>query len=361
MPVRNCTLLTRRNLLTTAASAAAASVIGGIAKPYLSRAGRPAAHHPRHPIRRRLASIPAWSGRAPTGPRACWSKSRPPTASTTSAARSRSTRCRRATSPPRRCSRISRRVRTSSIASGSRTLASPTILQRSAGRPLPHRAERAALGLVCLVGRHRGPRLGHRRVARRHAHLRDHAAPAPGLLHPLRRQHLRRLPDPAELEAAERRNLAQPRHRREVARRQHARRLPRQLQIQSARREPAARSTPRSRCSRNGTITRSPTTGGQARSRPDYANANASLLAARGRRAFCEYMPMRQTLAETGRIYRKISYGPLLDIFLLDMRSYRGPNDHGRDETFNPACQILGPAQTEWLKRELAARTRPGR
>ena len=89
--------------------------------------------------------------------------------------------------------------------------------------------------------------------------------------------------------------------------------------------------------------------------RADYGNANASLLAARGRRAFCEYMPMRQTQADIGRIYRKISYGPLLDIFLLDMRSYRGPNDHGKDATFNPACQILGPEQTQWLKRELAA------
>ncbi len=28
--------------------------------------------------------------------------------------------------------------------------------------------------------------------------------------------------------------------------------------------------------------------------------------------------------AEPGRIYRKIPYGPLLDVFLLDMRSYRG-------------------------------------
>ena len=29
---------------------------------------------------------------------------------------------------------------------------------------------------------------------------------------------------------------------------------------------------------------------------------------------------------EPGRVYRKISYGPLLDIFFLDLRSYRGPN-----------------------------------
>ena len=37
------------------------------------------------------------------------------------------------------------------------------------------------------------------------------------------------------------------------------------------------------------------------------------------------------------------------------MRSYRGGNDHLRDETINPACRILGTAQLEWLKRELAA------
>jgi len=88
--------------------------------------------------------------------------------------------------------------------------------------------------------------------------------------------------------------------------------------------------------------------------RDDYRNTNASLLAARGRRAFCEYLPMRQTLADMGRIYRKISYGPLLDVFLLDMRSYRGGNDHASDAK-QAASGILGRAQVEWLKHELAA------
>jgi len=91
--------------------------------------------------------------------------------------------------------------------------------------------------------------------------------------------------------------------------------------------------------------------------RPDYANVNASLLAARGRRAFCEYMPVRHTLAETGRVYRKIAYGPMLDLFLLDMRSYRGPNESRRDATFGPDCQFLGKAQAAWLKRSLAGST----
>jgi alkaline phosphatase D len=87
--------------------------------------------------------------------------------------------------------------------------------------------------------------------------------------------------------------------------------------------------------------------------RGDYSNTNASLLAAHGRRAFCEYMPVRQTQAETGRIYRKISYGPLLDVFLLDMRSYRGPNDKSGGTAMTPECRILGAVQCEWLKREL--------
>ena len=30
-------------------------------------------------------------------------------------------------------------------------------------------------------------------------------------------------------------------------------------------------------------------------------------------------MPTRQTSAEPGRVYRKIAYGPLLDVFLIDM------------------------------------------
>jgi alkaline phosphatase D len=79
-----------------------------------------------------------------------------------------------------------------------------------------------------------------------------------------------------------------------------------------------------------------------------YAEKSILKLAARGCRAFHEFMPMRETLAEAGRIYRKIAYGPLLDVFLLDMRSSRGP--HGAEES----TEILGPTQLAWLKRELA-------
>ena len=33
----------------------------------------------------------------------------------------------------------------------------------------------------------------------------------------------------------------------------------------------------------------------------------------------------------------QVSYGPLLDIFMLDMRSYRGPNGEGLEESYGPA------------------------
>src|ERR1700739_2082256 len=78
-------------------------------------------------------------------------------------------------------------------------------------------------------------------------------------------------------------------------------------------------------------------------------------LVARASRAFHEYMPMRQTQAEAGRVYRKISYGPLLDVFMLDMRSYRGPNGEGLQDKYGPDAYFLGPTQIAWLKRELLA------
>ena len=71
-----------------------------------------------------------------------------------------------------------------------------------------------------------------------------------------------------------------------------------------------------------------------------YSERNITKLARRGNRAFREYMPMRESHDEFGRIYRKIAYGPLLDIFLIDMRSYRTVNS---DKT--PSV-ILGAAQS---------------
>ena len=87
--------------------------------------------------------------------------------------------------------------------------------------------------------------------------------------------------------------------------------------------------------------------------RRKYVEKNALVLAARGARAFHEFMPIRPNAAEPGRVYRKISYGPLLDVFMIDMRSYRGPNAENMEEAYTPSAHFLGPQQMAWLKREL--------
>ncbi|TDD31542.1 alkaline phosphatase [Actinomadura sp. KC06] len=82
---------------------------------------------------------------------------------------------------------------------------------------------------------------------------------------------------------------------------------------------------------------------------PQYTEKRVDVLAARARRAAFEYTPMRSS--RTGRIYRKISYGPLLDVFVLDMRTYKSPNDANDSPTQQNA--LLGAEQSAWLKREL--------
>lgn len=85
-----------------------------------------------------------------------------------------------------------------------------------------------------------------------------------------------------------------------------------------------------------------------------YTVKSASLLAARTRRAFDEYMPLRQS-ARPERMHRKIAYGPNLDIFVIDMRTFRGPNSANRQPTWSEAAAFLGKEQLAWLKRELLA------
>ncbi|MBR1143793.1 alkaline phosphatase [Bradyrhizobium sp. AUGA SZCCT0431] len=84
-----------------------------------------------------------------------------------------------------------------------------------------------------------------------------------------------------------------------------------------------------------------------------YAEDGSSHLVARAARAFHEFMPIRNLAGQAGRIYRKVAYGPLLDVFLIDMRSYRDSTGNNRDDR-SDTC-ILGPAQLAWLKRELTA------
>ncbi len=86
-----------------------------------------------------------------------------------------------------------------------------------------------------------------------------------------------------------------------------------------------------------------------------YTEKNVPLLIARGTRAFLDYAPMRPFDArEAQRVYRRFSHGPLLDVFVIDMRSYRGPNTDNLQPVPGADTAFLGREQLEWLKRGLA-------
>jgi alkaline phosphatase D len=85
-----------------------------------------------------------------------------------------------------------------------------------------------------------------------------------------------------------------------------------------------------------------------------YTEKDTNVLAARSLRAFSEYFPV-STLPpgdDEGRVYRVLRHGPLLDVFVLDMRSYRNANSPGRQP--DDVTGILGARQLAWLKRELS-------
>lgn len=88
-----------------------------------------------------------------------------------------------------------------------------------------------------------------------------------------------------------------------------------------------------------------------------YTEKSVPLLVARAARAFHEMTPISYTPSEPGRVYRKIGYGPLLDIFFLDLRSYRGANSDGMQDDITAQSQVLGKAQLDWLKAALKGST----
>lgn len=87
---------------------------------------------------------------------------------------------------------------------------------------------------------------------------------------------------------------------------------------------------------------------------PRYREKSIARLLARGRRAALEYAPMRLPTPDAAeRIYRKLSYGPLLDVFVLDMRSYRGGNNYNLQTEPGAETAYLGREQLAWLRAEL--------
>jgi alkaline phosphatase D len=85
-----------------------------------------------------------------------------------------------------------------------------------------------------------------------------------------------------------------------------------------------------------------------------YTEKRVPTLVGRATRAFLEYAPMRWfSQKESERVYRHVPYGADLDVFVIDMRSYRGPNTFNRQESASPETVFLGRPQLEWLKRKL--------
>ncbi|MFD5947825.1 alkaline phosphatase D family protein [Streptomyces collinus] len=83
-----------------------------------------------------------------------------------------------------------------------------------------------------------------------------------------------------------------------------------------------------------------------------YTEKRVDVLAARARQAFSEYFPISTLRRPDGRVYRVQHHGPLLDVFVVDMRTYRNANSPD-DQPTDPQG-ILGREQLEWLKRELS-------
>ncbi|NUT33255.1 MAG: alkaline phosphatase [Hamadaea sp.] len=73
-----------------------------------------------------------------------------------------------------------------------------------------------------------------------------------------------------------------------------------------------------------------------------YTEKSVDVLAARSRQAFHEWMPVR-----SGEIYRSFTFGPLVEVFVLDMRTYKDPND--ANVYADAARGLLGAEQRRWL------------
>ncbi len=89
--------------------------------------------------------------------------------------------------------------------------------------------------------------------------------------------------------------------------------------------------------------------------RAPYTEKRIDVLSARARQAFLEHYPM--ALGPESRIYRPIPFGPLVDVFALDMRSHRAANSENRQTAMNAETAFLGSEQVRWLADALSSST----
>ncbi len=86
-----------------------------------------------------------------------------------------------------------------------------------------------------------------------------------------------------------------------------------------------------------------------------YTRSRSPCSPARAAQAFHEYMPLAALPEEPNRVYRKMPTVRCSTSFMLDMRSYRGPNGDNLETTEGGKAAFLGATQLAWLKRELVS------
>lgn len=74
-------------------------------------------------------------------------------------------------------------------------------------------------------------------------------------------------------------------------------------------------------------------------------------------RAYLEWMPVRaEGTAAAPRVYRRLRFGTLAELSMLDLRSYRDAAPHlGSPDSDDPARTITGAAQMDWLTAGLVS------
>ncbi|WP_199552139.1 alkaline phosphatase [Streptomyces sp. N35] len=92
--------------------------------------------------------------------------------------------------------------------------------------------------------------------------------------------------------------------------------------------------------------------GGAENHSPDSEGPYAARVRA-AKQAYFEWMPVRP--ATEGTVYRRIRYGQLADLHLLDLRSFRSQQAGvGSGAVDDPERTITGRAQLDWLKQGLS-------
>ncbi|MEC3979081.1 alkaline phosphatase D family protein [Amycolatopsis sp. H20-H5] len=87
--------------------------------------------------------------------------------------------------------------------------------------------------------------------------------------------------------------------------------------------------------------------------RPEYTEKRVDVLSPRAFQAFHEWHPIDRRQAVDGRVYRNFRYGGRVEVFVLDMRTYRDANTSDRTK----AGHILGDKQARWLVDALSRST----